>query len=136
MKHAVKEEKPRGTAKDRPHIVTVDDDPDFLFVLRGWLEPRYQMIPFSSGEALLDELPFLEPDLVIMDVRLPGPDGFKLCHRIRSDPRFAGTPILFLTASRDNEDFVRNLDAGGSAWLTKPVDRAQLLKEIRELLAR
>lgn len=118
----------------KPCVMIVDDDRDFQFILGQWLKPRYETVPLTSGEELMSLAPALSPDLIIMDVGLPGPDGFRLCHRLRADARFAGTPILFLTASRSNEDFLKNLEVGGSAYLTKPVERGHLLRMIQELL--
>lgn len=121
---------------ERPQVVVVDDDPDFLEILRQWLSSRYDTVSLKDGAELLEELPGLEPDLVILDVNLPGPDGFRLCRRIRSEARMAGIPILFLTASRSNQDFLKNLEVGGSAYLTKPVERQRLLTEVYELIGR
>ena len=121
--------------KNRPQIVMVDDDRDFQSILRGWLTPRYDTISLADGEELLHELSTLEPDLVVLDVGLPGPDGFKLCHKIRAESRFTQIPILFLTGMSSNRDFCKYLEVGGTAYLTKPVDRSQLLAEIHSLLA-
>lgn len=113
----------------------VDDDRDFQTIVRGWLAPRYDVSSLSSGEGLLDELSEAKPDLLILDVRMPGPSGFDLCAKIRADTRFAEIPILFLTGCREDEDFIKNLDAGGTAFLTKPVERRKLLAMVRELVA-
>ena len=115
-------------------IVIVDDDEDLQFILTGWLKGRYEVINLISGEDMLAELAFLEPDLVILDVMLPDANGFSLCRSIRSDRRFIGLPVLFLTGLNSNDDFIKNLKAGGSAYLTKPVERAQLLSSIQGLL--
>lgn len=122
-------------ALNRPQVVVVDDDYDFQTVLRQWLAPRYDPISIYDGEQLLSELSELDPALIIMDVHLPGPDGFRLCERLRRHPRLRGRPVLFLTASRDNEDFLKNLEAGGDMYLTKPIERARLLREVGALVA-
>ena len=112
-----------------------DDDRDFLQIVRDWLDPKAEVTTFPDGEALLDALPYSTPDLVILDVRMPGPDGFELCKRIRSDGRFAAVPVLFLTASEDDMDFVRNMEVGGTAFLNKPVHKKDLVSKVGELLA-
>lgn len=122
-------------AKDTLKIVIVDDEPDFLTIVRDWLSPKYDLVTLTGGEGLLEELQGLEPDLLILDVRLPGRDGFALCRQIRGDRRFESLPILFLTASHSDADFLRNLEAGGTSYLTKPVGRRELLARIRELLS-
>jgi DNA-binding response OmpR family regulator len=119
----------------KPSVLAVDDDTEFLKVLRLMLEPRYTVECLSDGEDLLDHLDVLKPDAMILDVHMPGKDGFRLCQSVRSDPRFAGMPVLFLTASHEDEDFVKNLRAGGDAWLNKPVGTRQLQDRLKELLA-
>ena len=119
--------------RERPMVLMVDDDEDFQTIVRGWLSSRYEHVGLSDGEELLDEIDALQPDLVMLDVRMPGEDGFALCRRIRSDRRFGGVPVLFLTGCKEDEDFIKNLDAGGTAFLTKPIERKRLLDMIGEL---
>lgn len=69
-----------------------------------------------------------------MDVRMPGPDGFQLCERIRADSRYDRIPIIFMTSCDEDKDFVQYLHAGGSAFLSKPVTRQQLLSMLKELV--
>jgi DNA-binding response OmpR family regulator len=76
----------------------------------------------------------MAPDLIIMDVKLPGMNGYSLCRRIHEQKRFAGVPVLFLTGVDSDEGFLSGLDAGGASYMTKPVDRADLLARVRELL--
>jgi CheY-like chemotaxis protein len=121
-------------ALDKPRVVLVDDDRDFQFIVSQWLGTRYDVASLSSGDGLLEELAATEPDLLILDVKLPGDDGFKLCRTIRADPRFESLPILFLTGSKADSDFMRYLDVGGTAYLTKPLERGQLLSMLGELL--
>ncbi len=125
----------QNRTKTKPQVVIVDDDSDFRSILRTWLASGYDTFGIAGGEELLDDLSILEPDLIMLDVHLPGPDGFKLCDKIRSDSRFARTPILFLTASKSKSDFCRYLEVGGTAYLTKPVERSRLLSEIYNLMA-
>lgn len=116
-------------------VLMVDDEPDFVNVVRMWARDDYEFVGMTDGEDLLDEMAGLEPSLVVLDVHMPGADGFELCRRIRADERFRETPILFLTGSRKDEDFVLNMEAGGTAYLTKPVSRRQLLGMFRELIS-
>lgn len=122
------------TTEDRPLVVWVEDDSEFQEIVRDWLVPRYDLITFKDGGEFLDEIGEVEPALVILDIRLPGPDGFKLCRRIRSDRRLASTPILFLTACQDDIDYIKHLKVGGTAFLTKPVERKELLSTLDELI--
>lgn len=115
-------------------IVMVDDEPDFLKLVRTWLEPKYEMVPMTDGSELLEELEAHQPDLLILDVRLPGDDGFKLCRKIRADSRYEYLPIIFLTASDTDTAFIQNIEAGGTTFLTKPIGRKDLLEKIKEFI--
>ncbi|MBI3566130.1 MAG: response regulator [Elusimicrobia bacterium] len=117
----------------RPVILMVDDEDDFLSVVKLWAEPEYEFIGKTDGEDLLEEVEALSPALVVLDVVMPGVGGFELCRRLRADPRFAAIPILFLTGSRKDEDFLRNMEVGGTAFVTKPVGRRRLVSLFHEL---
>lgn len=117
----------------RSTVLMVDDEADFLAAMGHWIRTEYEFVGLTSGADLLAQIEGLDPVVVVLDVRLPDVDGFELCRRIRSDRRFDALPILFLTGSRADEDFLRNIDAGGTAYLSKPVGRRQLLSAIREL---
>jgi DNA-binding response OmpR family regulator len=121
------------TANDRLRVVAVDDEVDLLAILNEWLSPKYEIICFSSPPGL-DELADLEPDVILLDVRMPGSDGFSLCRRIRADRRLSSVPVLFLTACSGDEDFIENLNAGGTAYLAKPMGRRELLAKLEEVL--
>lgn len=119
---------------EKPLIVWVEDNRDYQAVLRDWLLPHFDVVTYENGEAFLDDIGDLEPDLVMLDVRLPGPDGFRLCRRLRADPRLGSVPILFLTSCEDDDAYISHLDVGGTALVTKPVDKTRLLSTIRELV--
>jgi len=119
----------------KPSIYMVDDEPDFLTIMHSWLEPLYDVLALKSGDELLGALRAKAPDLVVLDLHLPGMDGFEICRRLRKTPGLEKVPVLFLTASRESEDYRRNMTVGGSGFLRKPVGRRQLLAAVDELLA-
>ena len=119
----------------KPFIYMVDDEPDFQTIVHSWLEPTYDVVALKDGFELLGALRARAPDLVMLDLNLPGADGFEICRRLRATPGLDRVPVLFLTASRQSEDYCRNLTAGGNGYLTKPVGRRQLLSTIEELLS-
>lgn len=125
---------PEKTKKTKPLVVWVDDDRIFQELVKEWLVPRYDLATYATGEEFLDALGGIEPDAVILDVRLPGPDGFRLCRKLRADGRFSTVPILFLTSCGEDVDYIKYLDVGGTAFLNKPVDKGELLKTLDELL--
>jgi DNA-binding response OmpR family regulator len=121
-------------ARLKPVIAMVDDEADYMTLIRAWLEADYTFYAFRSGEEFLMALPALSPDAVILDLYLRGVDGIELCKRMREISRFAGVPVLFLTGSERVDDYRRSLGAGCSTYLTKPVGRTRLLSAITDLL--
>lgn len=112
----------------------VDDADDFLAMVRGWLEVCYEVVAFREGGELVDVLAGLRPDLVLLDVGMR-PSGFTICRQMRADARLKAVPVLFLTASHDDMDFIRSIQAGGTAYLTKPLSSNQLFAKIAEMLS-
>lgn len=121
-------------ATEKPLIIWVDDDKDYQAAVKEWLLDDYDVITYRDGGELLDDPLDLRADLLILDVRLPGADGFKLCGRIRADRRFRDAPVLFLTSCGDDDSFLRHMDAGGAVFLTKPVGKRRLLEAVASLV--
>ena len=119
-------------------IVVVEDDA----VIRAVLEMALQAEGFSkvSGYARGDEglsaIRRLKPDLVLLDVMLPGLDGYAICRRIRESQALSGTRVMMITARTQNEDVVRGLEAGADDYVTKPFDRKVLLARVKAVLRR
>jgi CheY-like chemotaxis protein len=120
---------------DRPKIVVIDDEPDFLTAMERSLKPLYQVTALYGSEWTVKQVAAIEPDLILLDINMPEQGGFELCRELRDDPRFASTPILFLTASSSNEDYRRHLSVGGNRFLNKTIDRRELLAAIAEELS-
>lgn len=120
--------------ESKPRVVMVDDEKDFRTIVGMWLGPTYDFVGLPDGERLLAELARGRVAAVILDLYLPGAGGFELCRRLREDPRFEGVPVLFLTGSREDENYLKNLKAGGDGYLAKPVGRRQLLAALAELI--
>ena len=117
-------------------ILVVEDDEDIVDVLRRTLRAEgYEVRAAGDGPEALADLVEFAPDLVILDLGLPGMDGIEVCDRIRSSES-AEVPVLMLTARADAEDRVTGLDSGADDYLVKPFDRAELLARIRALLRR
>ena len=115
-------------------IIMVDDEADFITIVREWLAPRYDFVGLHNGGELLDTLEEFEPDLIILDVQMPGPDGFTLCDKLQSTLGYAAIPILFLTALKGDLDFTKGLKVGCSFYLTKPTTRSELISTINMIL--
>mgnify|MGYP001572105865 FL=1 len=120
----------------RPRIVSVEDEEDVQTILRQWLTPYYDLILLPHGEDLVEEVQLLQPDLIMLDIGLPGPDGLRLCQRLRRETRLGTVPILIFSGHKDDESFLSSIEAGASSFLTKPVEKEDLLARVTELLER
>jgi two-component system KDP operon response regulator KdpE len=118
----------------KARILIVDDEPRYRYLLRVNLEARgYEVWPAACGEEALGLLAEHEPDLVILDLRLPGVDGFEVCRAIRA---CSTVPVLMLTALTGHADRVRGLDTGADDYVPKPFNVEELLARVRALLRR
>lgn len=120
---------------DRPVIVVIDDEPDFLTAMERSLSPLYRVTALYGSEWTVKQVAAIGPDLILLDINMPEQGGFELCRELREDPRFADTPIIFLTASSSGADYRRHLKAGGTRFLNKTIDRRRLLEALAEALA-
>jgi adenylate cyclase len=121
--------------RDRPLILAVDDEPANLALLRKLLTHLgYDVTEAVDGQSALDAVTTLAPDLVCLDVMMPGLDGVEVCQRLRRQPAHAGLPILLLTALDRPEDKARGLEAGANDFLSKPFDNNELAARLASLL--
>ncbi|MBI5607257.1 MAG: response regulator [Deltaproteobacteria bacterium] len=115
-----------------PRVLIVDDTPGNLQVLAAILRPEgYRLSAAGSGSDALVAVAKAAPDLILMDVNMPGMDGFEACARLRADPTTAPIPVVFLTAQNDLEHLVRGFEAGGVDYLSKPFRTEELLARVR-----
>ncbi len=110
------------------NILIADDEDSVLELVRVTLEDeRVRVIAARDGVAALALANDVAPDLILLDVNMPGYDGVEVCRRLRADARFTHTPIVMLTAAARPEDVRRGLDAGATEYLTKPFSPVRLL---------
>jgi signal transduction histidine kinase len=115
-------------------ILIVDDAPSARETLTAMLEPEnYQLHFAEDGFQALQMLATLQPDLILLDVMMPGLDGFEVCRRIRSTPKLAEVPIIILTALDDRASLLQGIEAGADDFLHKPVDRQELVARVRTI---
>lgn len=117
-------------------ILIVDDTPANLGVLVETLGAAgYRLMVAEDGEEALAQTVQTAPDLVLLDVMMPGLDGFETCRRLRAQPATADTPVLFMTALNETADKVRAFAAGGVDYITKPIEQEEALARVRTHLA-
>ncbi len=115
-------------------ILAVDDEPRYLRLIRYNLESvGYQVSCVATGEEALESAALSPPDLIILDLKLPGEDGFQVCQHIRE---FSTVPIIMLTALGDEQDKVRGLQMGADDYVTKPFSAQELLARVEAVLRR
>jgi len=117
-----------------PLVLVVDDLAQNVRLLEAVLSPKgFRVAVASSGEEALDVLGREDPDVVLLDILMPGMDGYEVCRRIRQDPGTAFLPVIMITASGEEEK-VRAIEAGADDFVSKPFDQAELLARVRSLV--
>ena len=121
----------------RLRILVVDDEPDILELI-GYNLTRnnYDMIGVASGEEAFASVRTSPPDLVVLDLMLPGIDGLEVCRRLKNDARTAAIPVIILSAKGEEADVVTGLELGADDYLTKPFSPRVLLARIKAVLRR
>ncbi len=113
-------------------ILVVDDTPANLRLLTTMLrDGGYKVRPVSSGDMALRAIEAKAPDLVLLDVNMPGMDGYEVCRRLKADPRWTGIPVLFISALTDTADKVRAFQAGGVDYVGKPFQFEEVDARVR-----
>ena len=117
-------------------ILLVDDDPEVVRLF-GYALKRadYEVMEALNGEVALRQAHQTPPDLIVLDVMMPGLDGYEVARRLRARPETAAVPIVILTARALVPDHVGGMQAGATAYLVKPVMPSVLLQTLREILA-
>jgi two-component system phosphate regulon response regulator PhoB len=119
----------------RQRIFVVEDDEDIARLIRhNLLAAGYDVHAFISGNPALTQALAEQPSLFLLDVMLPGGDGFDLCRQIRQHERLAKIPVIFLTAKSDEADRVKGLELGGDDYITKPFSPRELVARVRTVL--
>jgi DNA-binding NtrC family response regulator len=115
-----------------PTLLVVDDTPTNITVLLGHLgRAGYKVLVAADGRSAIEQARFALPDLILLDVMMPGLDGYETCARLRADPKTAGIPVIFMTALGELEDKVRAFAAGGVDHVTKPFQAEEVLSRVR-----
>lgn len=115
-------------------VLVVDDDPDMVGYLGRLLETEDMAVESAAdGESALRQVEAGPPDLVLLDVMMPGASGFDVCRRLKSDEATALIPVVLVTSLEDSESRVRGIEAGADDFLSKPVKREELIARVKTL---
>jgi len=118
-------------------IMLVDDEEEARFLWEATVRRfGYEVIPLASGEEALRKLEALRPDLLLLDLNMPGMDGHEVCLQIKRQPRFARLPVIILTSSDDLNDKLYSFDEGADDYITKEMDPQEIEKRIKTVLRR
>lgn len=120
----------------RPVILAVDDDEDLLALIGKVLSSEYEVkLATDGGDALTLAAQSPQPDLILLDVEMPGATGFEICQLLKEDPATAHIPVVFLTGRVEPAEQIEGLDVGAVDYLTKPINAKLLLARVRIHLA-
>ena len=117
-------------------ILIVDDSRTNLFIARNMLCEDFQVITLSSAEKMFAILEKIKPDLILLDIEMPGMDGFKALELLKADAEKPDIPVIFLTVMNDSEMEARGLRLGAVDFLYKPLSKSALLERIKPHLTK
>ena len=120
----------------RPVVLAVDDTPENLDVVKGLLTSQFIIKAAVNGMMALKIVEKQPPDLILLDIRMPGMDGFEVCRKLKENDASAAIPVIFLTGESDAETEADALAAGAAGFITKPIDPDTLLTTIADCLKR
>jgi DNA-binding response OmpR family regulator len=117
-----------------PKILIIDDDVSITELMKALVSVEgHQPTTVNDSTTAIDVADSVKPDLITLDLMMPGINGFELCELLHNDPRFANTPIIIISARDDRESKERALEAGANEYITKPFGVDDLMHKIKAL---
>jgi len=124
-------EQNNNSQQSKANILLVDDDPSIIIALEFLMKQQgYQVQIAENGQQALDMVENFIPNVILLDVMMPGMDGFEVAKRIRSNDALSNTQIIFLTAKGTKEDRRKGYKSGGEVYLIKPFDNDELIETV------
>jgi putative two-component system response regulator len=125
----------RLSDSEQPKVLVVDDHPSSRMTAVALLSVEgYEVLEAESGPAALECVVEANPDLILLDVMMPGMDGYEVCRRLKQDEQTRLIPVVFITALNDRRSRIMGIEAGGDDFLTKPFDRLELSARVKSLV--
>jgi DNA-binding response OmpR family regulator/DNA-binding CsgD family transcriptional regulator len=119
------------TASSKGIVMIVDDIPGNLALLSDMLsEAGYRVLVATDGLSAIEQISYLKPDIILLDVMMQGIDGFETCNRLKANPETADIPVLFMTALTELDDLLRGFDEGAVDYIVKPIRPPEVLARI------
>lgn len=116
-------------------ILIVEDEPNIVAPLQFLMERNgFQVAVASTGEAAIASVVSFFPDLILLDITLPGRDGFEVCQTVRNIPERQHTKIIFLSAMGGDMDIAKGMAIGADAYITKPFSNAEVVRKVKDML--
>ncbi len=129
---AMDSQKIEGRTEAVPTVMVVDDVPDNLRRLSQMLgKYGYKVMPAQDGEMALEAAAASPPDLILLDIRMPGMDGYQVCTHLKDDPNLKDIPVIFVSALDDTADIVNGFSVGGVDYVTKPFQQEEVLSRVK-----
>lgn len=126
----------RDVTPERQTVLVVDDTPENIDVLAGVLKGDYQVKVATNGErALKIAFSDKQPDIILLDIMMPGMDGYEVCQRLKDDARTKAIPVIFITAKSEVEDEQKGLELGAVDYITKPISPPIVQSRVKTQLA-
>jgi DNA-binding response OmpR family regulator len=120
--------------QNRKKILTVDDNPDNNAIIEELFGDHYDLRTATTGEEALQIARDFRPDLILLDIMMPGMDGYEVCRRLRKFSTLSETKIIMVTAKGDLEDKISGYQAGASDYITKPFEEENILESVEFFL--
>jgi two-component system alkaline phosphatase synthesis response regulator PhoP len=118
-------------------VLIADDEPDILEILQyNLVKEGYQVVTAANGDQALEQARQTNPDLIILDIMMPGKNGVEVCEILRAQPQFKDTLIMFLTALSDEATQIKGLTTGADDYISKPVSPQVFVSKVQSLLRR
>ncbi len=125
----------KDIAEKLPIILVVDDDQQNLELVQAYLEDiECETVAARDGIEALEMVAARKPDLILLDVMMPKMSGFEVCRRLKSDPDMSNIPVIMVTALNEFGDIERGIDSGTDDFVSKPINKLELLTRIRTML--